>query len=79
MEAATLIRLKVRPGAREDRLERRDSGAYEVWVRAPAERGLANAAALALLARELGCAAKSLRVVKGAASPSKIVARLDVR
>jgi len=73
------MRLKVHPGAREDRLERRDSGAYEIWVRAPAERGLANAAALALLGAELGCPAKALRVVKGAASPSKIVARLGER
>jgi len=68
--------LKVHPGAREDRLEPRADGAYEAWVRAPAERGLANAAVLSLLARRLGCPAKSLVVVKGAASPSKIVKRL---
>lgn len=71
-----LMRLKVHPDARADRLERRASGGYEVWVRAPAERGLANAAALALLAREIGCPAKALRLVKGATSPSKIVERL---
>jgi uncharacterized protein YggU (UPF0235/DUF167 family) len=71
-----LIRLKVHPGERRDRLERRAEGVYELWVRAPAERGLANAAALALLARELNCPPKSLRLIKGATSPSKIVARL---
>ena len=71
-----LIRLKVHPGARADRLESRAASAYEAWVRAPAERGLANAAALALLSRALGCPAKSLRLVKGATSPSKIVERL---
>jgi uncharacterized protein YggU (UPF0235/DUF167 family) len=70
------MRLKVHPGAREDRLERRAAGGYEVWVRAKAEAGRANAAALSLLARELGCPAKALRVAKGAASPSKIVERL---
>lgn len=73
---AALIRLKVHPDSREDRLERRGPDAYELWVRAPAERGLANAACLALLARELGCPAKSLFLVKGATSPSKIVRRL---
>lgn len=73
------MRLKVHPGAREDRLETRAPGAYEVWVRAEAERGLANAAALSLLARELGCPAKALRVVKGATSPFKIVERLGAR
>lgn len=75
----SLMRLKVHPGSKRDCLERRAAGAYELWVRAPAERGLANAAALELLARELGCAAKSLRVVKGAASPSKIVERLGAK
>ena len=74
-----LIRLKVHPDARHDRLERRSQTAYELWVRAPAERGLANAAALSLLARELGCPAKSLRLIKGATSPSKIVQRLGFR
>ncbi|MDX6769433.1 MAG: DUF167 family protein [Elusimicrobiota bacterium] len=73
---AALIRLKVHPGSRAERLERRGPDAYELWVKAPAERGLANAAALALLARELGCPPKSLFLVKGATSPSKIVRRL---
>lgn len=71
-----LIRLKVHPDSRRERLERLGPDAYELWVKAPAERGLANAAALALLARELGCPAKSLFLVKGATSPSKIVRRL---
>jgi len=71
-----LIRLKVHPDERRDRIEKRAEGVYELWVRAPAERGLANAAALSLLARELGCEAKCLRLIKGAHSPSKIVQRL---
>lgn len=71
-----LMRLKVHPGAKKDRLERLAEGRFELWVRAPAERGLANAAALSLLAAEIGCPAKALRVVKGSTSPSKIVERL---
>jgi uncharacterized protein YggU (UPF0235/DUF167 family) len=55
-------------------LERRAETAFEVWVRAPAERGLANAEALGLLARELGVPAGRLRIVKGATSPAKIIA-----
>jgi uncharacterized protein YggU (UPF0235/DUF167 family) len=74
--AQCLIRLKVHPGERRDRLEKRGEGVYELWLRAPAERGLANAAALALLARELGCPPKSLRLIKGSRAPSKIVMRL---
>lgn len=68
--------MKVHPDAREDRLEVRGPSAYEAWVRAPAERGRANAAVLVLLGRALGCPAKALRVIKGATSPSKIVQRL---
>lgn len=70
------MRLKVHAAAREDRLERRGESAYEIWVKAPPERRLANAAALSLLARELGCPAKCLRLVKGSTSPSKIVRRM---
>ena len=76
MASNELMRLKVHAGAREDRLEKRAATAYEIWVKAPAERRLANAAALGLLARELGCPAKCLRLVKGATSPSKIVQRM---
>lgn len=76
MVSNELMRLKVHADARENRLEKRGEAAYEIWVKAPAERRLANAAALGLLARELGCPAKCLRLVKGSLSPSKIVQRM---
>ncbi len=74
MKDPLLVRVKVHAGAKENRLEDRGPAAFEVWVRAEAERGLANAAVLALLGRRLGVLPKRLRIVKGAASPSKIVA-----
>lgn len=46
--------------------------AFEIWVKAPAERGEANRAVAALVARELGLEAKKLRLIKGATSPAKI-------
>lgn len=69
----TYLRVKARPGAREERVEELGEGRYEVWTRAPAERGLANAAILSLLAARLGIPVKRLRLAKGAAGPSKIV------
>lgn len=69
-----LIRLKVHPNERSNRIERRVDNVYEVWVKAKAERGLANIAALMLLAQELNCMGGALRLIKGAKSPSKIVA-----
>jgi uncharacterized protein YggU (UPF0235/DUF167 family) len=74
-----LIRLKVHPDSNRDRIERRREDAYELWVRAPAQRGLANTAALALLAGELNCGVKSLRLIKGASSPSKIVKFIEAK
>ncbi len=71
-----LFRVKAHPKAREDRLEKRGPDSYEAWVRAKPENGQANAAILALLARELGVPAKRLRIVKGATSPGKIVSLL---
>lgn len=71
-----LYRVKAHAGAREDRLLAKGPDAFEVWVRAPAEEGRANAAILALLAPALGVPLKRLRVMRGASSPSKLVAVL---
>ena len=71
-----LLRVKVHPGSREDRIEGKTPTAYEAWVRAKPEQGKANAAVLALLAGKLGIATKRLRIMKGATSPSKIIAVL---
>lgn len=68
-----LIKLKVHPDAKRSALTRRAEDSYEVWVKAPARGGLANRAALAALAEALGLPAGRLRLVKGAASPAKIV------
>lgn len=67
------IKLKVHPGERRDRLEKKADDAYEVWTKAPPERGLANASALRLLALRLGVDAKRIMLIKGATSPAKIV------
>lgn len=74
MGGERLVRVKVHPGSSSDRVEKRGPDSYEVWVRAPAEQGRANAAVLAALSRELG--SKRLRLIKGATSPSKIVSVL---
>lgn len=69
-------KVKVHAGARENRLLEKAPDTFEAWVKAEAERGQANAAVLALLARHLGVEAKRLRIIKGATSPSKIVTLL---
>ncbi|MBI4348461.1 MAG: DUF167 domain-containing protein [Elusimicrobia bacterium] len=71
--AETFIKVKVHPDSSRDRVERKAPDAYELWVKAPPEQGRANAAVLALLAREPPLAGRRLRIVKGLTSPSKIV------
>jgi len=73
-----LIRVKAHPGAREDRLEQKGPDRFEVWVRAEAKQGRANAAVLALLSGRMKIDPKRLRIVKGAASPNKIVTILGM-
>lgn len=68
-----LIKLRVHPEAKQDAVKRRGSDHFDVWTRKPAERGLANAAVLALMGKELGLPAGRIRLVKGATSPSKII------
>ena len=68
-----LIKLRVHPDAKKDAVERRKADHFDVWTRKPAERGLANAAVLALMGKELGIPSGRIRLVKGAQSPSKII------
>jgi len=69
----TYIKLKVHPGSKREEAIRKAPDSFELWVKAPAEQGRANAAALALLAGELKVPRGKIRLVKGAQSPAKIV------
>ena len=70
----TYLKIKVRASAKESRLNKKSSDAYELFVREQAENGRANRAALMLLASELGVPTGRLMIIKGAHSPSKIIA-----
>ena len=66
-------KLKVHPGSKWDKIVSKGPDSFEIWVKAPAERGLANAASIRLLAGELRTEAKKILLIKGAAGPAKIV------
>lgn len=66
-------KLKVHPGSKENKITRKGPDSFELWVKTPAERGLANASAIALLAAEIKANPKQILLVKGAQSPAKIV------
>ncbi|MDD4005518.1 MAG: DUF167 family protein [Elusimicrobiaceae bacterium] len=67
------IKLRVHPGSKKARVLRKAEDTLEIWVKAPAERGLATAEALAAAAEELGVERRLVRLIKGAQSPSKTI------
>ena len=67
------IKLKVHASSKAEKIIKKADDAYEIWIKAPAERGLANAAAIRGLAAAIGKDPRRIYLVKGAQSPSKIV------
>ena len=67
------LKLHVTPGAREDGLAGWQGDSLRVRVRARPEKGLANEAALRLLARRLNVPRSRLDLVRGATSRDKLI------
>ena len=67
------IHLKVVPGSSRDGISGWLGDSLKVRVRAPAEGGRANAAAIKVLARGLGVPLQTLEIVSGAASARKVI------
>lgn len=67
------LAVEVRPGARADRIVGVLAGALKIEVTAAPEKGKANKAVGALLAKTLGVAPSSVRIKTGAASRRKRV------
>lgn len=65
--------VKVNPGAAQSRIMGWLGGSLKIRVQAPPEKGKANAAVVALLARGLAIPAGSLNVVSGQTARNKIV------
>ena len=73
---ATLIAVKVVPGARHSRIAGPHGDVLKVQVAAPPERGRANDAVCDLFAEALGVPRRDVSVVRGLTSPSKTI-RVD--
>jgi len=68
------VSLKVVPGSSRDEIVGWLGDALKVKVKAPPEKGRANAAVVALLADRLGVDTSSVTVGSGHGSPAKVVA-----
>lgn len=67
------LKVKVTPGSRQTRVTGWMEDCLKVRVQAPPEKGKANQAVAALLARELGCARADVRVAAGETARLKTV------
>ena len=68
----TYLKVKVHADEKKEKILQKSADTFEIWVKAPAERGQANAAVRAALASHVGCSENKLSLIKGATSPSKI-------
>jgi uncharacterized protein (TIGR00251 family) len=68
--------VKVKAGAKTDRVEVLDETRLNVFVKAPAREGQANAAVLKVLAEHFDVPQMRLSIVKGLASRNKVIAKI---
>ena len=68
------LQVRVTPRAKRNAIELDDDGQIKVRVTAVPERGKANAAVIALIAKTLGLPKRSVEVVRGHNSRDKVIA-----
>ena len=65
------ISVKVKAGARMEKIEKNPLGGYVVWVRERAKEGKANEAVIKVLAENFGVAKSLVRIISGHTSKNK--------
>lgn len=68
-----IVRVKVKPNARESSLSDAGDGTWLARVKAPPVDGKANAELVALLARHFGCRKSQVSISSGAGARMKLV------
>ncbi len=67
------VRARVVAGAKKEKVERVSDDHFDISVREPAERNLANGRVREIIADACGVSVSSVRIVSGHHSPSKIM------
>ncbi len=67
-----LIKVKVFPGSKKNKIVDKSADSFEVHVKEEAERGLATKAVFGLLASHFKLTPGSIKLIKGARSKNKI-------
>lgn len=73
MTKPEFIKLKVFANSKKNCIIQTGADSYQIYVKQKAKEGLANKAALRLLADKLNKKEKELRIIKGAKTPNKVV------
>lgn len=71
--APIVIRVKVKPNARQTSLEQLPDGSWLARLRSPANEGRANRELLALVAEHFRCPKAAVSVKSGAVSRTKLI------
>ncbi|MBC8358281.1 MAG: DUF167 domain-containing protein [Candidatus Aminicenantes bacterium] len=65
------IFVKVKPRAKENRIEQTDKNQFSVWVQARPEKGQANRAVIEILAEYFGLSKSRVMLLKGQTAKQK--------
>lgn len=71
------IHLRVTTSAKHEEFKKKSTDHFEVFVREPAERNLANARVLKLVALHLNIPQSHIRIINGHHSPTKLISIRD--
>lgn len=66
------VRVRVRPGAKTEKVEQVSETEYRVWVKAPPREGKANAAVVEVLSRHFKIPRRSVVLLRGESSRDKL-------
>lgn len=69
----TRISLKVKPGAKVQRIEKLSADEFRLWIRSPAREGRANEEVIKLLSEYLDIAKSRITIIRGQKSRDKII------
>ena len=67
-----IIKVKVKPNSREEKVEKLSEGEYVISVKEPAEDNKANIRVINLLSKELGVSYKNIKI-KNPTSRDKVI------
>jgi hypothetical protein len=67
------ILVRVKPNAKESRVEKLDDATFSVWTKEPAKEGKANQAVIKILAEYFGTAQQNIKIIVGHRTKQKII------